>query len=372
MPDQVTRNNHYIPQWYQSGFFESGQSQLYYLDMSPSQRVLPDGRTVSMNAVHRWGPKKCFCVYDLYSTHFGALVNDEIERLFFGAIDNRGAKAVRALVDADESEIRERFLNLFEYLDAQKLRTPKGLDWIKSRYSSLDQLQLMHEMQALRRMHYAMWTEGVREIVSAENSDVKFIVSDHPVTIYNAAVSPSSPDCAYPDDPPVEWLGSQTVFVLDANTCLILTHLEYAQAPDGAGLGNLTKPRTHARHHGQSIVRTDAFIRTRRLLREEVVTINYLLKSRARRYLAASNEAWLYPEKLYDGQWQDIASVLRPRDEQWRFGGEIYVGYADGSTQYQDPFGRTSGAHEYLRRCSRRFKTDHLCRLNFDQGLLLT
>lgn len=353
MPDQVTRNNHYVPQWYQRGFFESGQSQLYYLDMSPPQEVLPDGRTISMHAVHKWGPKKCFCDYDLYSTHFGALVNDEIERLFFGAIDNRGAKAVRALVDADGTALHERFQDLFEYLDAQKLRTPKGLGWIKSRYSSLDQLQLMQEMQALRCMHYVMWTEGVREIVSAENSDVKFIVSDHPVTIYNAAVSPSSPsspDCAYPDDPPVEWLGSQTVFVLDANTCLILTHLEYAQEQDVAGLGNLTQPRTHARHQGQSIARADAFIRTRKVSREEVVTINYLLKSRARRYLAASNKGWLYPEKLFDGQWQDIASVLRPRDELWRFGGEMYVGYADGSTQYQDPFGRTSGAHEYLRR----------------------
>lgn len=60
MADQVTRNNHYVPQWYQRGFIEYGQSQLHYLDMSPPQKVLSDGRTVPMNALHKWGPKSCF------------------------------------------------------------------------------------------------------------------------------------------------------------------------------------------------------------------------------------------------------------------------------------------------------------------------
>src|SRR5690606_8599379 len=41
-------------------------------------------------------------------------------------------------------------------------------------------------------------------------------------------------------------------------------------------------------------------------------------------------------------------------DDLWRFGGEIYVGYADGSTHYQDAFGRTSDAHKYLQRKNRQ------------------
>ena len=45
-------------------------------------------------------------------------------------------------------------------------------------------------------MHCTIWTEGVREIVSAEDSDVKFIISDHPVTIYNHAAPPDSSMCA--------------------------------------------------------------------------------------------------------------------------------------------------------------------------------
>lgn len=78
--NQVTRNNHYVPKWYQRGFLGPGQSQLHYLDTSPQQKVLADGRTVTMNALHKWGPRNCFYEYDLYSTHFGTEVNDEVEK----------------------------------------------------------------------------------------------------------------------------------------------------------------------------------------------------------------------------------------------------------------------------------------------------
>ncbi|MGF6547160.1 hypothetical protein [Paraburkholderia youngii] len=122
-------------------------------------------------------------------------MNDEVEKYLFGSIDERGAKAVRAFAVGDRSAMHHSFQDFFEYLDAQKLRTPKALDWIKSRYSALDQLQLMREMQGLRLMHCTMWTEGVREIVSAEDSDVKFMVTDHPVAVYNAALPPESPEC---------------------------------------------------------------------------------------------------------------------------------------------------------------------------------
>ena len=78
----------------------------------------------------------------------------------------------------------------FEYLDTQKIRTPKGLDWLSAQYPRLTQNDLMFEMQGIRMMHCTIWTEGVREIVSAQDAEVKFIVSDHPVTIYNHAIPP--------------------------------------------------------------------------------------------------------------------------------------------------------------------------------------
>jgi hypothetical protein len=284
---------------------------------------------------------------DLYTTRFGSVINDEIERYLFGEIDSLGATAVRAFASGDAVGIHNSFQNFFSYLDAQKVRTPKGLDWIKSKYPGLTQLELMIEMQALRQMHCTMWVESVREIVSAESSEIKFIVTDHPVTIYNPAYPPGSPECKYPDDPSIELKGSQTLFALDASHCLILTNLEYAKNPRNV---DLKSPRTHARYGGHpTITRTDAFIRTRNLSAQEVTGINRILKASARKYIAASDKEWLEPDKRSSEPWQHLGRVLLPpSDELWHFGGEIYVGYEDGTTRYQDQFGRTSGSHKYL------------------------
>lgn len=351
MAEQQTRNNHYVPQWYQRGFLAPGQSHLFYLNLDPDLKTLPDGRQVPRKALHKWGPVNCFVEYDLYTTHFGSIVNDDIEKHLFGAIDDQGAKAVLAFAKGDHADVHDSFEDFFEHMAAQKLRTPKGLDWIRSCYGKLDQIDLMVEMQALRTMHCTMWAEGVREIVSAADSDVKFIVTDHPVTVYNPQIDPTAPDCAYPLDPMVALLGTQTVFVLDANTCLILTHLEYAKTPDRK---DLTRLRTNARHQGMGMVRTDAFIRDRRLTRDEVIAINHLLKSRAKRCIAAAHNNWLYPERHYRGTWAEIAQVLLPKSDLWKFGGEIFVGYKDGSSGYWDEHGRTSKAHEFLTRKSPR------------------
>jgi hypothetical protein len=45
-----TRNNHYVPQWYQEGFVETGRNRLAYLDLTPSQKVLDDGRAITERA----------------------------------------------------------------------------------------------------------------------------------------------------------------------------------------------------------------------------------------------------------------------------------------------------------------------------------
>lgn len=346
MSQQKHRNNHYVPEWYQRRFLTDDRKKLFYLNLDPITQ-LPDGRKIKHREISEFAPSQCFCERDLYTTQFGEAINDEIERSLMGALDTNGAKAVAAIAEGDEIAVHEALQPFFEYLDAQKLRTPKGLDWIRSKYAKLSQVDLMMEMQGLRTMHCTMWAEGVREIISAEDSDVKFIVTDHPVTIYNAAFPPESSTCAYPEDPAIELIGSQTVFVLDENHCLILTNLEYSKNPDDA---NLTAKRTNARYRGHSIVRTDAYIRTRKFTREEVIAVNYLLKNRARKYIASSNKDWLYPENEFKGDWKSIAKILLPRDELYRFGGEIYVGYKDGSVHYQDEFGRTSGAHEYLRK----------------------
>jgi hypothetical protein len=321
---------------------------LYYLDLAPQRVILPTGKHVGPPALQRNSPRLCFWEQDLYTTTFSGTPNDEIERFLFGAIDREGANAVRAILSADFEQIHNYFLGFFAYLDAQKLRTPKGLDWIKSRYSDLNQLNLMLEMQQLRQMHCTMWLEAVREIVSAENSDVKFIITDHPVTIYHAHCPPASDSCVYPGDPEIALKGSQTLFPLGPDHCLILTNLEYAQNPDRC---DLVTQRQNARYFGETMTRIDAWIRSRKLSRDEVIAINHILKSRARRFIAAAEEAWLYPERAAVMTWDKCGKVLLPpHDELWHFGGETYIGYKDGGTGYQDAFGRTSPSYEYLKK----------------------
>src|SRR5262249_34520465 len=132
-----TRNNHYVAQWYQEGFFEPGRNKLAYLDMKPFQRVLDDGRVITGRNLFDSHTARCFWQTDLYSTFFGASINDEIERRLFADIDARGSSAVRAFTGTDISEWHRHFKTLFEYIDIQKIRTPKGLDWLKAQYPML-------------------------------------------------------------------------------------------------------------------------------------------------------------------------------------------------------------------------------------------
>lgn len=345
---QKTRNNHYVPQWYQRGFLVSSTDKLHYLDLKPEILKLPDGSLKPKNSRFHWGPKSCFCEYDLYTTRFGFIINDDIEKYLFGDIDSKGSVAVSAFIAGDQTGMHLAYLDFFEYMDAQKLRTPKGLDWIKKHYPELSQVELMLEMQNLRTMHCTMWTEGVREIVSAENSDIKFIISDHPVTIHNAGLTPNNPQFEYPINIDLALIGSQTIFVLDSNNCLILTHLEYAQDHENA---DPLSRRTNARYRGNTFVRTDQLIRKRKLARKDVVAINHVLKNQAARYIAAANPDWLYPEKYFKEDWSYISNVLLPpKNELWGFGGETYIGFKDGSSKYQDAFGRKTQAYKFLER----------------------
>lgn len=307
---------------------------------------LPTGE-IKIHESKKWNtPAQQFYKEHLYSTFFGSEFNDEIERKLFGPIDQNGSTAVRAFLSDDQALWHHNFSDLFTYLDAQKLRTPKGLDWIKSNYPELSQIQLMAEMQSLRTIHRTLWSEGVRELVSAEESEVKFILSDHPVTVYNYACPPDSEFCNYPNDPDISLKGSQTIFPLDKNRCLILTNLEYAQAPESA---NPLEQRTNATRIRQSMVNTIEFINSRKLNADEVSKVNFIIKNRARKSVAAGRAEWLYPENDVACDWAELRHTLLPPSlELYRYGGEMFAGFADGTTHYQDAFGRTTPQSDFL------------------------
>ena len=112
------------------------------------------------------------------------------------------------------------------------------------------------------------------------------------------------------------------------------------------------------------VERADAFIRQRNFSENEVAQVNFVLKNRARRFIAAGKEEWLYPEEEVERPWSDFADLFHPpEDELWRFGGEIYMRYDDGRVQYQDEYGRPEKRWEILEKHIDRdsIQTDDEC-----------
>ncbi|GGE76304.1 hypothetical protein GCM10007285_00010 [Stappia taiwanensis] len=246
-------------------------------------------------------------------------------------------------------------MDLFEFLDIQKLRTPKGLAWLRQQYPEIGRVsekfpgaaqnQLMVEMQGIRMLNITTWTSGVREIVSAERAGVKFIVSDHPITVYNHAIPPSDARNRYPEDPSTALKGSQTLFPLGPDHLLILTNLEYARNPET----NPDAKRTFARNYQSTMVSTIEFIKKRHLTDDQVAEVNLVIKARADRYVAGSRREDLFPEKVVSKSWADLRTTfLPPSDELYRFGGEMYASFENGDVYYQDEFGRTEKPREWL------------------------
>ncbi|WP_192936144.1 hypothetical protein [Sinorhizobium medicae] len=246
---------------------------MFYLDMSPPIFTRKDGSTTTGRALFEAPTSRAFVKQDLYSTFFGTTVNDEIERRLFGDIDGRGADAIRAFTGLDQSAWHSNFETFFEYIDVQKLRTPKGLDWLKKQYPELSQNELMLEMQGIRFLNCTIWTTGVREIVSAEKATVKFIVTDHPVTIYNHAIPPSDRRCIHPDDPAIALKGSQTIHTGPRT----LSDPEQPRIRGEAGCESARKPDLRASYRCQLVDRsTLQFPRPDQTMFEDVNRITHI------------------------------------------------------------------------------------------------
>lgn len=344
---EKTRNNHYVPQWYQKGFLDNDLNKLHVLDLTPPTKILEDGRIIRLNEYRKLGPTSNLFKKDLYSIFFKEYVNDDIETKLFGKIDDMGSNAVKSFIENDTLKWQENLFNLFEYINAQKIRTIKGLDWIKSHYPNLEQIDLMNEMIELRSINCTLWGECVKEIVSADKSEIKFITSDHPVTIFNYNCPPDNKYCIYPHDPAISFCGTQIIFPLDKNNCLILTHFEFANTPNKI---NPIKNRINAKNNRQSLIKTDNIIKNRTLKEKEVNAINYVIKKRAKQYICAAKKELLFPENIDANlKWEKIKDILLPsRHKIGMFGGKVFAGYDDGRTYYQDEYGRTTPGIEYL------------------------
>lgn len=331
-----------MPQWYQYRFFkgEETENKFFYLDLKPETITTPKGKKYLRNALLKWGPPKCFFEDDLYTTKFQGWESTEIEQKFFGKLDTNGNKAVEYFSKFEHKNVNpEAFKALLSYMSVQKLRTPKGLSYLASIANNFDKNFLLLTMQQIHRMHCAIWTECIWNIVDASNSETKFILSDHPVTVYNQECFPGSKWCQGANDPDIFLNGTYTIFPLSVNKSLLLTNLSWVRNP----YGNALKERPHP-----ELFRTAMFnftsIQTGHMLSEqEVVAINYIIKKRAYLYIAAAKKEWLYPEsKLAYKRWDKIGSsyILMPDPRSVSFSSEILIGYNNKRADAFDEYGR--------------------------------
>jgi hypothetical protein len=75
------------------------------------------------------------------------------------------------------------FNALLNCMRVQKLRTP---NLPRHNCAQSDKKRLLIEMQLLQNLHGAIWTACVCALVSADETQTKFIISDHPVTLESA------------------------------------------------------------------------------------------------------------------------------------------------------------------------------------------
>jgi hypothetical protein len=329
--------------WYQKRFLPptAAGNELFYRDLSPGFLARPTGHIIRRKELRRLGFDYCFAEPDLYTLHFGAQQSTEMERLFFGAIDFKGKKAVEYIGAFEHPSAcdSDTFTDLMAYLTTQKMRTPKGLLWLERQARSRSRSDTLEAVTRLRNVYGAIWSECVWQIADATNSATKFIVSDHPVTVYNRGCSPLSWWCKTFWDPDIRRHASHTIFPLSLDRILIMTNLSWVRNPYQHERGTRPNPR---------LSRETRFyfpkIQTRRVLAEqEVRQINFVLKARAWRYIGAANSEWLYPEELVSvADWRAFGDgeLLMPDPRAVHMGGDIKIGYGDGRGESFDEYGQ--------------------------------
>lgn len=333
------RHNHYVPEWYQKRFMLPGQGKYWYLDLKPAQEVR-HGHRFTRRSLLPWGPASCFAENDLYTVKWGGQENVDIEKFFFGRVDTDGKSAVEFFSDFrfDHAGQDEAFHGLMNYLSVQKLRTPKGLGWLSGLRGGRDRNTRLLLLQEIQNLYCAIWTECVWQIADATRSPTKFIISDHPVTVYNRACFPGSACCKGFSDPDIRMVATHTYFPLSIDKVLILTNLSWVRNP----YQGERKLRPNPAFFRSTIFKFTDIQTYRSLSEQEVIEVNYITKQRALRYVAGAEREWLYPEqRLPSTHWSKFGRglLLMPEPRGIYMGGEILVGYKDGSSDAWSEYG---------------------------------
>jgi hypothetical protein len=201
-------------------------------------------------------------------------------------------------------------------------------------------------MLELQQLYCAIWTECVWLIADASQSDTKFIISDHPVTVYNRRCGPRSQWCRDSNDPDIWLHGTHTVFPLSLDKILILTNLSWVRNPYQSPIDLRPNPNPFR----SAIFKFTEIQTLRHLNEQEVREINFIIKSRALRHIAAAKEEWLYPDRFISkSQWNIYGNgyLLMPDPRPVNLGGEIMWGNKDGTGGAMDAYGRRPWQKDY-------------------------
>ncbi|MFZ1301157.1 MAG: DUF4238 domain-containing protein [Candidatus Microsaccharimonas sp.] len=344
------KNNHYIPQWYQEGFIPDGvqNRSLKYLDLNPGTYTNDDGRVILKRAMHTLGTYYCFSEEDLYTRWFGEERNTQVERVFFGKIDKNAMDSIRYFESYDHTNIDyDAYRNMMPYMGSQRFRTPRGLLWLSEQLGIEDRDRLLRMMIFQSNTYSVIWSECIWQIADANDSETKFIISDNPVTVYNKEIGTHNRTWdREKSDPDPNLFGSHTIFPLTMNKILVLTHSGWAKNPYQSGM----RRRPNINPYRNTLFNYTDIQIDRHLSEEEVRQINFILKSKAQKYIAAYKEDWLYPEKyIKDSDWPSFGDgiLFLPDARSLNLGGEIIMGFNDGSSYIQDEYGRHPGDPEY-------------------------
>jgi len=314
-----------------------GQHRYFRLDLTP-EAVRP-GSTKTRKDLHHWAPRRVFAEDDLYTTRWGDITNVEIEKFFFGKLDAKARHAVEFFEKFDHTRIdSEAFNTLMTYMSVQKLRTPKGLANLSEQLKNLNQNMTLLALQSVQNMYCAVWTEAVWQIADASSSNTKFIISDHPVTVYNRACPPLSKWCRGNGDPDIRMSASHTYFPLSLNKVLILTNLSWVRNP----YQNELRIRPNPGLFRDTIFNFQSVQIGRMLAEDEVLLINLVTKKRAKRYIAAAENEWLYPERrVSTDYWKKLGDgyLFMPEPRLVHMGGEVVVGYKSGGSDSWSEYG---------------------------------
>lgn len=288
--------------------------------------------------MRRLGPVNCFKQDHLYTTVLGGQMSDDLERQFFGEIDSSGFSAVKFFQEyALKDGAHEAFQGLLNYMCAQLLRTPKGLAYWRRLTGAGSHQQALRLLHNLSQLYGTIWSDGVWEVMRCDTSETKLIVTDCPIVTYNPAVYPGSRE-ARDWMAPLERLGTQTIFPLGMDSCLVITNLQYVRNPKV----NPLRIRENPRYFQPAMFDLRSIQTWRQLEERDVIIINHILKTHAQRYIASGHEADLYPEaRLGSKPWPKLVGpyTLMPDPRRLHFSTSTVVGYQDGSSFAINEFG---------------------------------